>query len=497
MKYLLSSAQMKQCDANTMEYYGIPSLVLMERASLKLSDEIMKRFPDRSISILSVCGTGNNGGDGIAAARLLFLAGYDVDILFPGNEEKMTEQTRIQHAAALKYNIPVFKELPEKNYDVIIDAIFGIGLDREVKGRYAELINSLNLLEGFKAAADIASGISANTGQVLGTAFKADLTVTFGFAKKGQILYPGAVYTGELITADIGIDGHSLLEIKPDTLLLESKDLECLPERSAYSNKGTYGKVLTIAGSFCMAGAAALSARASYYTGAGLVKIITPEENREIIQCLIPEAILSVYGNDTDIKDYIKDQLAWADAVVLGPGLGRSSQAEEIVKTVLANAAVPCIIDADALNIIAEHKEWLKHTDTPLIITPHPGEMSRLCGKSINDLQKDLLTAAGDFAAEYGVITVLKDAATVIALPFGRKYINNHGNNGMATAGSGDVLSGIIGALLGQGMESSSAAYTGVLIHAMAGDEGAKKTGVRSLTASGIAGSIENVLRGL
>ncbi len=506
MRYILTSEQMQKCDANTMDGYGVPSAVLMERAACSAVEVINEAFPDPGANILIACGTGNNGGDGLAMARLLFLKGHFVTVLFPGEEEKCSEEAARQLGIVRKYGIEVIKQLPseefldeelsETAFDVVVDALFGIGLSRDIEGNFRTVIEDLNALSAMKVAVDIPSGLSADTGKVMGTAFCADVTVTFGFAKIGQLLYPGADCCGDLIVQDIGIDEMSLPGVDPDILMAEPEDLALLPKRENDTNKGSYGKLLIVAGSFNMAGAAAFSAQAAYRCGAGLVRVVTDVANREIIQTLVPEAILATYDEKTDMEAFVKEQTIWADAIVLGPGIGRARQAENLVQSILAEATVPCLTDADGLNILASHPEWVRDSKAKLLITPHPGEMSRLAGTSVLAVRDDLIGAARSYADEYCVITVLKDARTIIRIPGEVTWINTTGNNGMATAGSGDVLTGIIGALLGQGLPASDAAILGVLIHGMAGDAAAESVGKTSLMASDLINGICMVLKG-
>lgn len=481
-----------------MEHFGMLSAVLMERAALAAVEEMVCHLPDSHSRILIACGTGNNGGDGLAMARLFHLRGYPVTVLFPGKEEKCSTEAARQLQIARAYGIRIEKELPAEDYDAVADALFGIGLDREIGGIYAPLIRQLNELDAFKVAVDIASGISANDGAVMGIAFRADLTVTFGFAKIGQLLYPGASYTGDLQVKDIGIDAHSLLDIAPKTAVCEKSDLRQLPERKDYSNKGSYGKLLLFAGSVNMAGAAYFSAGAAYRMGTGLVKIVTDAANREILQTLLPEAILAVYDADTDMEQFVSEQLAWADAVIAGPGIGRTAVAEDLVEAVLRQVEVPCLLDADALNILSEHPGWLRESAesgrAEFIVTPHLGEMSRLAHCEISEIQGDLLGTARRFAKEYNVTAVLKDARTVTAMPDGRAWINLTGNHGMATGGSGDVLSGVIGALLAQKAKPDQAAPLGVMMHGIAGDAAAKRVGKASMTASDLIEGICEVI---
>ncbi len=496
MKYILTSSQMQRCDANTMEEgYGVPSAVLMERAALSVVYEITTAFPDPLTTVLLACGVGNNGGDGLAMARLLYLKGYHVTVLFFGKEEKCSVEAARQLGIDKKYGIEIVDKIPERDYDVIVDAIFGIGLARDIGGIYEEIVRGLNNKSGWKVAVDIASGISADTGKVMGVAFRADLTATFGFAKVGQMIYPGAEYTGALLVEDIGIDEKSLLDVKPTIRMAEPSDLSLLPERRDDSNKGTYGKLLIFAGSYNMAGAAGFCARAAYRSGAGLVRVVTENENRAIIQTLTPEAILATYDDKTDMDLFVKEQVGWASAIVLGPGIGQSRQAEEMVKSVLKNASVPCLVDADGLNILSNHLDWIKDTTLPLVVTPHPGEMARLLGATAEEVKSDLIFAAKQFSGQFGVVTVLKDARTVICSPDGDMWINSSGNHGMATAGSGDVLSGITGALLGQNLPTPLAAVLGVMVHGMAGDAIAKYTGKTSMTAQDLIEGICEVMK--
>ncbi len=272
-------------------------------------------------------------------------------------------------------------------------------------------------------------------------------------------------------------------------------DLTYLPRRRDDSNKGTYGKLLILAGSYNMAGAAALSARAAYRSGTGLVRVATDAANRAILQTLVPEAILATYDDKTDMEQFVWEQTDWADAVVMGPGIGQSRQAEELVRCALQELTVPCLADADALNILAHHPEWLADPAEEIIVTPHPGEMSRLLATSVSAIREDPLAAARRCTEMYGTVTVLKDAQTLIYTPDGRAWINRTGNHGMATAGSGDVLSGIIGALIGQNVEAARAAELGVLLHGMAGNAAAEKMGKTSLMASDIIDGLVEVFR--
>lgn len=516
MDILVDSRQMKQCDKNTIEHFKIPSLVLMERAALKVTEEIKARIKHHgSPSALLVCGTGNNGGDGLAVGRMLWQQGYSVTIVMPKERKHISEETKTQMEILESYGIPITDVIPDRAFDVTVDAMFGIGLTREIEGIYKEYIMCMNEKAGLKTAIDIPSGIHADTGAVMGTAFRADITVTFAFVKTGLLLYPGAEYAGEVLLKNIGIDNHSFLGDVPNVYRMTQEDLGKIPFRHDYSNKGSFGKILTLAGHKNMAGAAFLSAKASYRTGAGLVKIFTTESNRTILQELLPEAILATYEDEsmdsktesfwkktgfskthkkTDMETLLLQSLEWASVIVAGPGIGTGADAEILIKTILEKSKVPIILDADGLNITAGHMDWLKEKRAPVIVTPHLGEMARLTKKTILEIQKHLLQVAQDFAKEYNVICVLKDARTVIALPDGTSYINTSGNNGMATAGAGDVLTGIIAGLIAQGMDRNHAAPMGVYLHGAAADVQAAQTGTYALMAQNIIDGIGAVL---
>lgn len=495
MKYLVNSCEMKRYDRNTTEYYRIPSVVLMERAAVAFTEELYRRSVDLS-RVLIVCGSGNNGGDGLAIARILMLAGVQADIVFVGDESHASEQNRLQREILQAYRFGIYPAIPEgRCYTAVIDALFGVGLSRKITGNYAAVIERMNALAGYKIAVDIASGISADDGAVLGTAFRADLTVTFSYEKLGMRLWPGADYSGQICVEEIGIGEPSRRGETPSVAAFEDSDICWWNERKPRSNKGTFGKLLVIAGSVNMAGAAVLSANAAYAAGTGLVRVFTPEENRVILQTKTPEAILTTYPAHDPDTDVLAEALRWADAVVCGPGIGTSGAAEAIVSFTLQNTSVPLLLDADALNIMAKDRRTFGYLHTETVITPHLGEMGRLTGQSAAEIQSHLTEVAEAFAKQYNVICVLKDARTVTAVYDRQIYLNLSGNAGMATAGSGDVLSGIIGALMAQGMRVEDAAPMGVYVHGRAGDFAAAELGMRSMTASDIIDGLRSFSR--
>ena len=499
MREVVTAGEMKALDKNTIEKAGIPSLVLMERAALQIVAEITERLKNKDKEkILVVCGTGNNGGDGLAIARLLHLKGIKTWYYILGSEEKMTSETACQLKTAQYYQVPRANNLKLNEYTTIVDAIFGVGLSRPVEGKYGEIISELNQASAYKVAVDIPSGIDADTGFEKGIAFRADLTVTFAFRKRGLCFYPGRMYGGEIVVADIGI--YSIPDRPVRMHYLESKDLETLPERVPYGNKGTFGKVLLVAGCEGMCGAAYLSAAAALKCSAGMVKIQTVEANRIPLQTLLPEAMISCEFDES------KNQamLDWCDVLVIGPGLGTGAKSREREQWFLSRAAAcgkPVVLDADGLNLLAVHEDWKKFLGENVIVTPHIGEMSRLCGKSIGDIQDCLAQIASDYAKETNVVCVLKDACTVVADAAGEMYLNLSGNAGMATAGSGDVLSGVLAGILCMylAQEKKPAPVVlsalGVYIHGAAGDLAAQMIGQRGMTAGDIIRFLPEILK--
>lgn len=495
MKYLVNSREMRQYDNNTSQILKVPPLLLMEQAAIAAVEEIEKLTEDKKRPILIVCGVGNNGGDGLAVGRMLFLKGYEIELVLVGDSKKASEQNLKQQEILNSYGVPLRQEIPrEKDYQMVIDAIFGVGLTRNIEGEYKVVIETMNTLEGMKLALDIPSGVSADDGAVLGMAFRADVTITFAFDKIGLHLWPGNEKSGKIIVKEIGITERSFLGQEPEGMAYEATDLDVLTMRPSHSNKGTFGKLLVIAGSVNMAGAAVLAAKSAYTTGCGLVRLLTPEENRTIIQSTLPEAILTTYDAKNVDLEVMKETLEWADAVLIGPGIGTQAAAEVILKQVLEVRNLPVIMDADALNLLARDVKCLCQPHGEMIVTPHLGEMSRLTGKSISEIQKKLMATARDFSNTYQVTCVLKDERTIVSVPNGKIYVNLSGNAGMATAGSGDVLSGIIASLVVQGYVSEKAAPLGVYLHGAAGDVMVEETGKAGLMASDLIEGVRRIL---
>lgn len=525
MRYTVTGSQMKQIDKDTIERVGIPSVVLMERAALEVADmaELCGRkhyygMPDgkgKKVRIGAVCGTGNNGADGIAAGRILWGRGYEVTIFQAGNEKHKTPEYELQRQIAERLGICLkpASEFDIRDYDVVIDALFGIGLARKIEGDYQKLVRKMAKGQDVDiVAVDIPSGIHADTGVVMGDAVKASVTVTFGYLKTGLLLYPGKEYAGKVQVKDIGFSDCSLKNAGWDGMVLGREDLARLPKRPADSNKGTFGKMLLVAGSRGMCGAAYLSALAAYRVGAGLVRILTVPENQTVLQTQLPEAIVEVLdfpagtameettadrtGEEgkgqtrqvrEDFREKIRKYCDWAGVIVVGPGLGQEDYVEMLVEAVLEQAKSGIVLDADGLNAVARVPGLTKHFAGKAVVTPHMGEMERLTGKAVCELKDDRVRAAREYAEKTGAVCVLKDSSTVVADQSGNVYINGSGCSAMAKAGSGDVLAGVIGGLMAQGMTREDAAAYGVYIHGLAGERAEARLGERGPLARELA----------
>jgi NAD(P)H-hydrate epimerase len=481
MKYILTADEMMKCDKNTIEKIKLPAEVLMERAALAVYNEI-KELGVTDVFIMA--GTGNNGGDGLALARLLREDDMNVTVCIAGDEGKATKQWTLEKSILDSFDVN-YSTYIDRNYDVYVDALFGIGLKRPVEGVYRELIEDCNKRTGIKVAVDIPSGVNPDDGRIMGCAFKADITVTFGYAKRGHMLYPGCFNTGKLVIADVGIRWRD--ESAPEMFYYDEPLSALLPERIACGNKGTFGKVLMIAGSLNMAGAAVLAAKACYHSGAGMVKVLSPTDNRIIIQSAVPEALLGTYD------DIIQSE-KWADVIAIGPGLGKQSEALDILKKVVTYSRKPLVIDADALNLLSENRELLDKlskqgkSGRQIVLTPHVAELSRLIDTDIEELKKSLWYYGLKAADSLNAVVAVKDARTFVCAPGKPVCLNIRGNSGMATAGSGDVLTGCVSGLLAQNNNAYEAASVAVYAAAIAGEDAAASTSEYAVTALDIAG---------
>lgn len=406
---------------------------------------------------------------------------------------------------AKSLSIPVHFGLDSTIYDVIIDAIFGIGLTREVEGAYREAILAMNESRARIVSVDMPSGINSDDGSVMGVAVKAELTVTYAYRKLGQVLYPGTQYAGEVVCVPIGIPQEALGEQKNSIVTFGRQDLK-LPTRNPAGNKGTFGKVLLIAGSKNMGGACQLAALSAFRIGAGMVRVFTAEQNRESLLRKIPEIIVSTYHDDGEARlsdeeeISLQEGLKWADVIAIGPGLSNSEKASYLVDYIMQNNNKPIVWDADALNILAAKQESLQRfeigrieSNREIVLTPHLGEFARLIKHPVSQLQKDVIGYCKSFAKKYCATLVCKDARTFVVKQYKMTYVNTSGNDGMATAGSGDVLTGIIAGLMAQGMTGFDAAVMGVYIHGLVGDYAKEKTSAYYVMAQDMIDSLRYI----
>ena len=509
MQYIVTAQEMKKYESFAMERIGIPPLLLMERAAMEMRDVLMRYVREKS-RILVFAGTGNNGGDALAVGRLLAEKGAEVSFYMPGNRRRVSAETRKQLSILRNLGFAVFSKLPEAEYDIVIDGLFGIGLSRDIEGVYESAVEEIARFRAkgaLVASVDIPSGISADSGKALGRCVYADLTVTFEYAKAGHYLYPGKVAAGRLFIRRIGLDGRALKEAGlPSFFTYPGKELQNrLPVRNPAGHKGSFGRVLLIAGSRGMAGAAILCGRSIFRTGAGMVKIITPDSNREILQTTLPEAMVDSYGEMPNL-DGARKALSWADVVVAGPGMGQGEDAKALLYQVLAGECGDgregeraLVLDADALNLIAGSQKLQEavcsYKKGRMIMTPHPGEFARLSGLTMEEYGRDRKRAVQSLARRFGCVIVGKDAVTLAAAPEeGPVFLNLSGNDGMAVAGSGDVLAGVIGGLLAQGLPPYEAACAGVCLHGYGGDAAARARSRYGVMASDIIEGVMDVI---
>jgi hydroxyethylthiazole kinase-like uncharacterized protein yjeF len=513
---VVTAEQMRSIDRKTIEGYGIAGAVLMERAGLAVSLNIRELFEKRKVVVLA--GSGNNGGDGIVAARDLFNRGWNARVIVLAKEGRLSTDCLAQYRIAKKMGVPVSFRTNVSRADfhsaVVVDAIFGTGLSKPVTPPLAEVVRFLNASEVPVISVDIPSGISSDNGQVMGEAVRADYTVTFGLLKVGHVVYPGAEYCGDLFVENIGFPEELLTS---DAIGLETVERAAasalVPERPAYSHKGDYGHVLVVAGSKGKTGAALMTAKACLKAGAGMVTIGIPETLVGVFQSRVTEEmVLPLPDNGGGIlaADALSPIIEFldkkADVLAMGPGLTAGPGIVDILKGLLPAAAVPMVLDADAINAVSGRTDILTKAKSPIVLTPHPGEMARLMRtrnlgadetELRNSIERDRINTAHSFSQDTGTYLVLKGVPTIIAEPEGRVFINTTGNPGMATAGSGDVLTGIIAGCVGQGMNPLDASVLGAYVHGLSGDIACSKKGTHSLVAGDVIGSLPDAFREL
>ncbi len=509
---LATPHQMKKMDENATACFGIPGILLMENAALQVAEKACEMLSsDKTKRIVAVTGKGNNGGDGFAAVRHLHRWGYPVSVISlvpPGcvTGDALTYLNILENIGIEVSYIDDESFLREallilSDPDLILDGIFGTGIHGEVTGIFAAAIRAINDSAAKVLSIDIPSGINGRTGQVCGTAVKADETVTFSLPKPGLWQYPGRFHAGKITVTDIGIPSGATDEADLAGELLEAESIAgFLPERARDGHKRTFGKVLIITGSTGMTGAGTLTAKAAFKTGSGLVYLAVPGSLSTVYGITIPEAIVVPQADkdgliaEGNLEGLLK-LAANMDVTVIGPGLTAKPTVAEWVDSFVENCSVPMVIDADALNVL--NPQTLLKAKAPVVITPHPGEFARLTGRTVEEIQKDRVENALQFSREYHTTVALKGAGTVIACPDGNYKINTSGHSCLAVAGSGDVLAGITGSLIGQGIPHQQALALAVFIHGRCGEALAGESDLSGFTAGELTNVIPSVMSDL
>jgi len=492
---LFSTKQIAKIDKYTIENEPISDIDLMERASMQITNWLVQKFSTEH-KMIFFSGPGNNGGDALAIARQMADLDFicEVFLLDLGKDLKGSPAEhwqRLEEQKKIKLTkIATIEDFPEiERTDVVLDGLFGSGLTRPLDGLPGEIVKKLNCLLNIIVAIDIPSGLMGedNSKNISSNITRADYTLTFQFPKVSFLFAENEEFVGDWTVLPIGLHPDGIEQIHTNYHFLEADEIrEIIPFRSKFDHKGTFGHALLIAGSFGKIGAAVLASKACLRSGVGLLTSHVPRMGYQVIQTAVPEAMVSTDQHDSICTQY--PDLTPYSSIGIGPGMDKKPNSCKALCSLLENSKVPLVLDADSLNILSEHKDWLEKLPENSILTPHPGEFKRLVGEtkdSFERIQKQI-----QFSKQYKVVVVLKGAHTSISTPKGRVYFNSTGNPGMATAGSGDVLTGILLGLITQGMSSPEAAMLGVYLHGLAGDLAAKEKSEFSLIAGDI---IENL----
>ncbi|WMJ80497.1 NAD(P)H-hydrate dehydratase [Clostridium sp. MB40-C1] len=475
---IVTSQIMREVDRFCIEKLNIPSIVLMENAALK----ILKNLDiDKNEYFIIICGSGNNGGDGLALARHLIVLNKKVEVFLIGQEDRLSKDSKINYdiLTSMGINIKLIKDVIDLDdirdaigkCDVIVDAIFGTGLSREVQGIQKLIIHTINNSNKFIVSVDIPSGLNGDTGEILGISVKANITVSFEFYKKGFLFNEADNVTGEIIIEKIGIPQSVADRLGVKDYITEIEEVKkVIPKRKKYDYKGNFGRVNIIAGSNGLTGAAYITTQAAVRSGSGLVTLCCMESIQHIMSMKLTEAMTVSYKDSKNLNDLLKK----SDVIAIGPGMGNSEATFKILSDVLDVAECPLVIDADGINVLKGKLSLLKDRKGKVVLTPHLGEMSRLTGNSIEEIKKDRSGISKKFAKEYGIVLLLKGHNTIIT-DGESLLINPTGNSAMASGGMGDCLTGIIASLIGQGLEPFEATYVGAYIHGYCGDKLSEK----------------------
>jgi hydroxyethylthiazole kinase-like uncharacterized protein yjeF len=508
---VLNAAQMREADRRTVDDIGIPSLVLMENAgrqAVAAMEAMHSDLLERQVAVL--CGRGNNGGDGFVVARTLAQRGVDVSVFLLGRVSDVRGDARTNLEILGRLGLTVVEVADSQAWELhftevsdctlIVDAIFGTGLNAPLSGLIESVVADVNASGIPVVAIDLPSGLSADSAEPIGPSIEAGLTVTLAAPKLPLVLPPAETRAGDIVIADIGIPGEVLesLDGPRVDLLTRASMRELVTPRAADSHKGDYGHVLVVAGSRGKTGAAHLAAIGALRSGAGLVTIATPASCQQVIAAMAPEYMTEALAETQDglDPDGVERVLEWArDVIAIGPGLGRAPGTREFIRQLVDRATTPIVVDADGLNAFTDDPDRLAGREgRDVIITPHPGEMGRLLGMTTDEVQSSRLEIARNFAAAHRVYVVLKGHRTLIATPNEKIFINPTGNPGMATGGTGDVLTGMIAAWLAQLLDAEAACKLAVYLHGMAGDLAEADEGDVAMTASDVAGHLGDAM---
>ncbi|MCY6957538.1 NAD(P)H-hydrate dehydratase [Clostridium brassicae] len=475
---IVTSQIMREVDKFCIEKLNIPSIVLMENAALK----ILKNLDiEKNEYFIIICGNGNNGGDGLALARHLIILNKKVEVFLIGQDDRLSKDCKINYDIlnSMGINIKLINDVNDLDpirdaigkSDVIVDAIFGTGLSREIRGIQKLIIHIMNNSNKFIVSVDIPSGLDGDTGEILGVSVKANRTVSFEFYKKGFLFNKADNVTGEIIIEKIGIPQSVADKLGVEDYITEMEQIrKCIPKRRIYDHKGSFGRVNIIAGSNGLTGAAYITTQAAVRSGSGLVTLCCMENIQHTMSIKLTEAMTVSYKDSKSLNDLLKK----SDVIAIGPGMGNSEATFKTLSNVLDIAECPLVIDADGINVLNGKLSLLKNTKCKIVLTPHFGEMSRLTGKSIEEIKKNRIEISKKFAEEYGVVLLLKGYNTIIT-DGKRLLVNPTGNSAMASGGMGDCLTGIIASLIGQGLEPFQATYVGAYIHGYCGDKLSEK----------------------
>ncbi len=492
---ILSIEQVRQADAYTLKNEPIKDIDLMERAATVCFNWIKNKI-NKKQKIQVFCGLGNNAGDGLATSRLLSNKGFNVEVYIIRYSNKISQSCKTNYERLLKthqvkvHNIKEGDKLPDIDREnIVIDAIFGSGLSRAIKGFIADVIDNINKSNAIVISIDVPSGLFCDKSNKdnPGAIINADYTLTFQFPKFAFLFAENDKYAGRWQVFSIGLHPDFIKEVKVKNFLIESSDCKkMLKKRNKFAHKGNFGHALLISGSYGKMGASVLASRACLRTGVGLLTTHIPKSGYNILQTAVPEAMVDIDASEKYFTEVPK--LLSYNAIGIGPGIGKEEQTQKALKLLIQNTTVPIVFDADAINILGENKTWISFLPNNSILTPHPKEFERITNKATNDFERNEMQR--EFSMRYGVYVVLKGAHTAVTCPDGNCYFNTTGNPGMATAGSGDVLTGIILSLLAQKYTPKEACILGVYLHGLAGDIAAKEKGFESLLSGDIVNNI-------